>query len=97
MVRGKGKVMKKKLLSLVLLIVVFLQLPLVVQAANTVFMVPEISTTWEPPGTIYKSPNLDALAYKSPPGLEANIINNRGLVAALTDLNRILSTVGYTQ
>ena len=49
-------------------------------------MVPEISTTWEPPSTIYKSPNLDALAYKSPPGLVANIINNRGLVAALSDL-----------
>lgn len=87
--------MKKRLITIILLAVLLLQAPLVAQAANTVFMVPEISTTWEPPGTIYKSPNLDALAYKSPPGLVADIINNRGLVAALTDLNANVSPSDY--
>lgn len=87
--------MKKRLLVLVLLAVLLLQAPLVAQAADTVFMVPEISATWEPPGTLYKSPNLDALAYKSSPGLVADIINNRGLEAALTDLNANVSPADY--
>ncbi len=87
--------MKKRLFTFVLLAVLLLQAPLVVQAANTVFMVPEISTTWEPPGTLYKSPSLDALAYKGSQGLVADIINNRGLVAALTDLNANVSPADY--
>lgn len=60
--------MKKRILVFILLAALIVNVPMTVWAANTVFMVPEISATWEPPGTIYKSPNLDALAYKSPPG-----------------------------
>ncbi len=87
--------MKKRLFTVILFAVLLLQTPLVALAADTVFMVPEISATWEPPGTLYKSPNLDALAYKSPPGLVADIINNRGLEAALTDLNANVSPADY--
>ncbi len=87
--------MKKRLLTIILFAVLLLQAPMVVHAADTVFMVPEISQAWEPPGTLYKSPNLDALAYKSPPGLVADIINNRGLEAALTDLNANVSPADY--
>lgn len=49
--------MKKRLFTFVLLVVLMLQTPLVAQAANIVFMVPEISTTWDPPGMLYKSSN----------------------------------------
>lgn len=87
--------MKKRFIILLLLALLILQPPLVAQAANTVFMVPEISTTWDPPGMLYKSPNLDVLAYKGPPGVVADIINNRGLVAALTDLNANVSPTDY--
>lgn len=87
--------MKKRFFILLLLALLILQPPLVAQAANTVFMVPEISTTWDPPGMLYKSPNLDVLAYKGPPGVVADIINNRGLVAALTDLNANVSPTDY--
>lgn len=87
--------MKKRLLTVILLALLILQPPLVAQAANTVFMVPEISTTWDPPGMLYKSPSLDVLAYKGPPGVVADIINNRGLVAALTDLNANVSPTDY--
>lgn len=87
--------MKKRLFTFVLLAVLMLQTPLVAQAANTVFMVPEISATWDPPGMLYKSSNLDVLAYKGPPGVVADIINNRGLVAALTDLNGNVSPTNY--
>ena len=87
--------MKKRFFILLLLALLILQPPLVAQAANTVFMVPEISTTWDPPGMLYKSPNLDVLAYKGPPGVVADIINNRGLVAALTDLNANISPTDY--
>lgn len=87
--------MKKRLLTVILLALLILQPPLIAQAANTVFMVPEISTTWDPPGMLYKSPNLDVLAYKGPPGVVADIINNRGLVAALTDLNANVSPTDY--
>lgn len=87
--------MKKRIIAFMLLAALLLQVPMAVQAADTVFMVPEISVDWEPPGTLYKSPNLDTLAYKSPPGLVADIINNRGLVAALTDLNANVSPSDY--
>ena len=87
--------MKKTLLTVVLSVALAMQIPMVTMAADTVFMVPEISTTWDPPGMLYKSPNLDVLAYKGPPGVVADIINNRGLVAALTDLNANVSPTDY--
>ena len=87
--------MKKTLLAIVLSVALAMQIPMVTMAADTVFMVPEISSTWEPPGTLYKSPYLDFLAYKGSQGLVADIINNRGLVAALTDLNANVSPSKY--
>lgn len=87
--------MKKALLTVVLSVALAMQIPMVTMAADTVFMVPEISTIWEPPGTLYKSPHLDSLAYKGSQGLVADIINNRGLVAALTDLNANVSPSKY--
>lgn len=88
--------MKKTLFTIVLSVALAMQIPMVTMAADTVFMVPEISTTWDPPGMLYKSPNLDFLAYKGSPGLVADIINNRGLVAALTDLNANVSPSKYS-
>ena len=88
--------MKKALLTIVLSVALAMQIPMVTMAADTVFMVPEISTTWDPPGMLYKSPNLDFLAYKGSPGLVADIINNRGLIAALTDLNANVSPSKYS-
>lgn len=38
---------------------------------------------------------MDVLAYKDPPGVAADIINNRGLLAALTDLNANVSPTDY--
>ena len=87
--------MKKVLLTVVLSVALAMQIPMVTMAADTVFMVPEISTTWDPPGMLYKSPYLDALAYKGSQGLVADIINNRGLIAALTDLNANVSPSKY--
>lgn len=87
--------MKKTLLTIVLSVALAMQMPMVTMAADTVFMVPEISTTWDPPGMLYKSPNLDFLAYKGSQGLVADIINNRGLIAALTDLNANVSPSKY--
>ena len=88
--------MKKTLLTVVLSVALAMQIPMVTMAADTVFMVPEISTTWDPPGMLYKSPNLDFLAYKGSPGLVADIINNRGLIVALTDLNANVSPSKYS-
>lgn len=52
-------------MAIILLVaMLLLQTPLSALAANTVFMVPEISADWEPPGTVWKSPALDALAYR---------------------------------
>lgn len=86
---------EKEILYFTIISTINITPPLVAQAANTVFMVPEISTTWDPPGMLYKSPNLDVLAYKGPLGVVADIINNRGLVAALTDLNANVSPTDY--
>ena len=88
--------MKKRLLALALSVTMLLQAPMVTQAADTVFMVPEISATWEPPGTVYKSPALDSLAYQGSGGFVADIINRRGLAAALTDLNANVSAGDYS-
>lgn len=88
--------MKKRLLTLVLLVALLLQAPMVAQAANTVFMVPEISADWEPPGTVWKSPALDALAYRGSGAFVADIINKRGLAAAISDLNANVSAGDYS-
>ncbi len=87
--------MKKRILAIALLVTMLLQAPMVAQAANTVFMVPEISATWDPPGMVWKSPALDALAYKGSGGFCADIINNRGLKAAVADLNANVSAGDY--
>lgn len=73
-----------------------LQTPLSALAANTIFMVPEISADWEPPGTVWKSPALDALAYRGSGGFVADIINKRGLAAAVSDLNANVSAGDYS-
>ena len=83
--------MKKRLFIFVLIITMLLQAPVIAQAANTVFMVPEISTTWDPPGMVWKSPALDALAYRSSGIFVGDIINKRGLAAAVSDLNANVS------
>lgn len=87
--------MKKRLLALALLITMLLQAPMVAQAANTVFMVPEISATWDPPGMVWKSPALDALAYRGSGAFVGDIINRRGLKAAIADLNANVSAGDY--
>ena len=89
--------MKKRILAiLVMACILLLQSPMVAFGANTVFMVPEISTTWDPPGMVYKSPNLDSLAYETWYGLIADIISNRGVEAALADLNANVSPTSYS-
>ena len=88
--------MKKRLLAITLLLTLLLQAPMVAQAADTVFMVPEISADWNPPGMVYKSPALDSLAYMGSGGFVADIINNRGLATALTDLNANVSAGDYS-
>lgn len=89
--------MKKRIIAIMLLVaMLLLQNPLSALAANTVFMVPEISADWEPPGTVWKSPALDALAYRGSGGFVADIINKRGLVAAVSDLNANVSAGDYS-
>ena len=89
--------MKKRIVAIILLAAtLLLQTPLSAQAANTVFMVPEISATWDPPGMVWKSPALDALAYRGSGGFVADIINKRGLAAAISDLNANVSAGDYS-
>lgn len=89
--------MKKRILAIILLAAtLLLQTPLSALAANTVFMVPEISADWEPPGMVWKSPALDALAYRGSGGFVADIINKRGLAAAVSDLNANVSAGDYS-
>ena len=88
--------MKKRIwATLVIACTLLLQSQMVAFGANTVFMVPEISTTWDPPGMIYKNPNLDSLAYETWYGLVADIVSNRGVEAALADLNANVSPTAY--
>ena len=87
--------MKKRILAIVLLVTMLIQAPMVVQAADTVFMVPEISATWDPPGLVWKSPFLDAQGYMGSGGFLGDIINNRGLKAAVADLNANVSAGDY--
>ena len=87
--------MKKRILAIALLVTMLLQAPMVAQAANTVFMVPEISATWNPPGLVWKSPFLDAQGYMGSGGFLGDIINNRGLKAAIADLNANVSAGDY--
>lgn len=94
---GKGNIMKKRIVAIILLAaILLLQTPLSALAANTVFMVPEISADWDPPGMVWKSPALDALAYRGSGGFVADIINNRGLKAAISDLNANVSAGDYS-
>ena len=89
--------MKKRIVAIIFLVeMLLLQTPLSAFAANTVFMVPEIFADWEPPGTVWKSPALDALAYRGSGGFVADIINKRGLAAAVSDLNANVSAGDYS-
>jgi len=85
----------KTLLIALLVTTVLLQAPMTAFAADTVFMVPEISSTWDPPGMVYKTSALDALAYKGSGGFVADIINKRGLAAALTELHANVNPSKY--
>lgn len=88
--------MKKRILAFAILIAMLFQAPNMVQAANTAFMVPEISADWDPPGMVWKSPYLDALAYKGYGGFVADIIVTRSLKEAVADLNANVSAGDYS-